>query len=182
MSTKGAQTLLQAAHILSSEGLRYQLKIIGDGPDRPALQKQAAAFGVADFVQFLGYLPEDRLEEQLRDAATVVMPSLAGEVFGLVAAENMSRGKLVVFSDVGAIGEVAGDDGLSFPAGDVSSLASCLRRVLVEPGLAESLGEKARERMTQLFGEQKMLTEHLATYRDLFAATTGRRRPASFTT
>ena len=174
VSTKGAQTLLQAAHILSSEGLRYQLKIIGDGPDRLALQKQVAELGIADSVQLLGYLPEARLEEQLRGVATVVMPSLAGEVFGMVAAENMARGKLLVYSDVGAMGEVVGDDGLSFPAGDVNSLAACLRRVLAEPGLAESLGKKARERMTRLFGEQRMLSQHVATYRELFASSTAR--------
>jgi glycosyltransferase involved in cell wall biosynthesis len=48
----------------------------------------------------------------LAEAATVVMPSMAGEVFGMVAAENMARGKLIILSDVGSLREVIGDTGL----------------------------------------------------------------------
>ena len=107
VSTKGTRTLLQAAQQLSAEGWHYRLKVIGDGPERKALLRQAVALGLGDSVQFLGYLPPERLEEHLNEAATVVMPSLAGEVFGLVAAENMLRGKLVIASDVGSI---AGSD------------------------------------------------------------------------
>ena len=122
---------------------------------------------LADSVQFLGHLPPERLEEHLLEAATVVMPSLAGEVFGLVAAENMLRGKLVIVSDVGALREVIGDAGWSFAPGDSKGLAACLRRVLTEPGLAKELGEKARQRALNLFREERMVAEHLAVYHQL---------------
>src|SRR5208283_3041412 len=95
------------------------------------------------------------------------MPSLAGEVFGMVAAENMFRGKLVVVSDVGAMREVIGETGLWFAPGDFNGLASCLRRVLNEPGLAEALGTKARLRALELFREERMVAEHLAVYHQL---------------
>ena len=79
----------------------------------------------------------------------------------------MSRGKLVVVSDVGSMREVIGDAGLSFAPGDVNGLASCLRRVLNEPGLANALGEKARQRARELFREERMVAEHFAVYRQL---------------
>jgi len=167
VGTKGIQILLQAAQQLSAEGLHYRLKVIGDGPDRTALQKQAMALGLEGAVQFLGYLPPKALEEKLMDAATVVMPSLAGEVFGLVAAENMSRGKLLVVSDVGSMREVIGDTGLWSAPGDVNGLASCLRRALNEPGLANAFGGKARQRARELFPEERMVAAHFAIYRQL---------------
>jgi glycosyltransferase involved in cell wall biosynthesis len=158
---------LVAAQQLTAEGLRYRLKLIGDGPEREGLRQQAVALGLKDSVEFLGYLPPQRLEEHLLEVATVIMPSLAGEVFGLVAAENMLRGKLLIASDVGALHEVIGDAGLLFAPGDSRGLAACLRRVLTEPGLAKVLGEKARQRALQLFREERMVAEHLALYQDI---------------
>lgn len=174
VSTKGVRTLLQAAQQLSADGLQYRLKVIGDGPDREALQQQALSLGLVDSVQLLGHVHPARLESHLSEAATVVMPSLAGEVFGLVAAENMLRGKLLIAADAGALREVIGDAGWLFPPGDSKSLAACLRRVLAEPGLAEDLGKKARQRALDLFGEERMVAEHLFVYRQLL----GRRAPS----
>jgi glycosyltransferase involved in cell wall biosynthesis len=167
VSTKGVRTLLQAARQISAEGFKYRLKIIGDGPESELLQQQAASLGLGDSVQFLGYVPPARLESHLAEVATVVMPSLAGEVFGLVAAENMLCGRLLVAADVGALREVIGDAGLLFAPGDSKSLAACLRRVLAEPGLAEDLGKKARQRALDLFGEEQMIAEHFFVYRQL---------------
>lgn len=164
VSSKGVPILLSALQQLSTEGFGYVLKVIGDGPDLGALQQQAVAFGLGDAVRFLGYLPPDRLEEHMMEVGTVVLPSLAGEVFGMVAAESMFRGKLVVVSNVGAMREVVGDSGLSFEPGDVQGLASCLRRVLNEQDLAKSLGQKARHRALQLFLEDRMIAKHLELY------------------
>jgi glycosyltransferase involved in cell wall biosynthesis len=146
--------------------------VIGDGHEREALEREAAALGLGDHIEFLGYVPSERLEEHLRNASAVVMPSLAGEVFGLVAAENMSRGKLVIVSEVGALKEVTADTGLSFPPGDSRALAACLRRVVTEPDLAKAMGERARERARRLFREEQMVAQHLAIYRQLLSERT----------
>lgn len=118
-------------------------------------------------MQFLGYVAPECLEEQLAEAATIVMPSPAGEVFGIVAAENMSRGKLVIASDVGAIREVMGDAGLSFPPGDAGALAALMGRVLEDAALPAKLGHRARQRASRLFLEERMVGEHLAVYAQL---------------
>jgi glycosyltransferase involved in cell wall biosynthesis len=95
------------------------------------------------------------------------MPSLGGEVFGLVAAENMRRAKLVIVSDLGALVEVVGDSGLVFPAGDAPALAACMRRVLDEPTLAPTLGAAARARAQELFSVGRMLDRHVALYHEV---------------
>lgn len=167
VDTKGVETLIEATALLKSEGLQILVKIIGDGPRRSVLLRQAVEFGVVESVRFLGFLPANRLEQELNDVSTLVVPSLSGEVFGLVAAEGMVRGKSIVYSDIGPFREVVADGGLRFPAGDAVSLAACLRRVLNEPGLAESIGRKARQRALSQFRAEQALADHIALYRKI---------------
>jgi glycosyltransferase involved in cell wall biosynthesis len=92
------------------------------------------------------------------------MPSLGGEVFGLVALENMMRGKLVVVSDIGALVEVVGDAGLTCPVGDVDAWASCMERLIQNPELCWEWGQRARERAQKLFSIQQMIAGHMDVY------------------
>ena len=102
--------------------------------------------------------------EVLKDASVVVMPSLGGEVFGLVAAENMMRGKLLITSDIGAMREVVGETGLVFHTGDAEELAMCMKRVINEPDLALRLREAAQRRAMQTFGVDSMIERHVLLY------------------
>lgn len=163
VTSKGIATLLEAAAALQKEGRPFRLKIVGDGPEMESLRARAADTGAR--IEFLGHVRDERLDEVFSDVAAVVMPSLGGEVFGLVAAENMLRGKLVIVSDLGALQEVVGDAGLIYPAGDAAALAACMRRVLDEPDLATSLGSAARARAQQLFSVECMMDAHIALYR-----------------
>jgi glycosyltransferase involved in cell wall biosynthesis len=169
VSTKGVQVLLQAAQRLRAEGLRFRIKVIGNGPDRHSLEAQAIALGLSENVKFLGYVSADDLEKHLADVSTIVMPSLAGEVFGLVAAENMARGKLLIASDSGALSEVVADAGLTFPAGDAAGLARCMKQVLQDQTVAARLGAVARTRAANVFNEPRMLERHLNIYSEVAA-------------
>lgn len=165
VSTKGLHTLLQAAETVRAEGLHFRIKVIGEGPDRDSLERQVAAFGLTENVKLFGHVTQEDLEKHLADVSTIVMPSLAGEVFGLVAAENMARGKLVISSDVGAMREVIGDTGLWFTPGDSGSLAQCIREVLRDSTLASRLGHNAQGRAAEHFGLGQMLLKHVDVYR-----------------
>lgn len=162
VTTKGVRILLEAAGQLHDEGRKFHLKIIGDGPELNSMKAQAARLG--DQVEFLGYVGDARLDELFSGVAAVVMPSLAGEVFGLVAVENMLRGKLLIVSDIGALAELVGNTGFLFPAGDATALALCMRRVLDDPSLAASLGSAARLRAIQMFNRDSMIREHVSLY------------------
>jgi glycogen(starch) synthase len=162
VSTKGAEVLLEAAKRLRSEGLDFQVRIIGDGPERTRLEAQAQSLG--DSIQFLGHVSDEQLEGVLADVSAVVVPSLAGEVFGLVVAENMLRGKILIVSDVGSLEEVVGTTGMIAPAGNVAALASCMRRVIQDPSSVLSLGAEARARATILFGVDAMIQSHVSIY------------------
>src|SRR5262249_21669747 len=118
VSAKGTHILLKAAHGLTARGFGFRLCIVGDGPERRNLEAQAEALGLRGRVAFLGSLSPSALEEVIAEAAAIVMPSLGGEVFGLVAAESMLRGQLPVVSDLGSLAEVVNGAGMTFPPGD----------------------------------------------------------------
>ena len=108
------------------------------------------------------------MTDELRDVQAVVMPSVWEETAGLAAIEQMMRGRLVIASDVGGLGEIVGDAGLKFPPGDAGALADCMRKVLRDPSLIESFGRKARERALRLFTRSRMTEEHARLYRGIF--------------
>jgi glycosyltransferase involved in cell wall biosynthesis len=164
VGTKGAEILISAAYKLKQEGCIFRISIIGDGPDREILQQAVNLRNLGGSVEFLGYLPDGQVEEKLARAIAVVMPSLAGEVFGLVAAENMARGRLVIASDIGALREIVGDAGLFFPPGDETALMHRMRQVLKDESRGAELRQKALERAVALFGEDLMVKRHLSLY------------------
>ncbi len=163
VSTKGVPVLLQAVNELRDQ--EFQLDIIGDGPERSRLEAEVHRLQLEGHVVFHNYLSERELENALAAAKAVVMPSLGGEVFGLVALENMLRKKVLIVSEIGALTEVIGDAGLTFPAGDVQALAGCLRRVLQPDEFTEQIGARAASRASSLFTPEGMVNDHLILYR-----------------
>ena len=124
VSTKGVRDLLFAAKILNQQNHLFELLIIGDGPERSSLEELARETQISSMVRFAGHLETAELENVLGSALVLVLPSLGGEVFGMVIAENMLRGKAIVASDLGAFSEVLDNAGLKFRTGDALDLAA----------------------------------------------------------
>jgi len=166
VSTKGVNLLLRAASQLQAEGLDFRLKIIGDGPQKTALELQARELREGS-VSFLGCVPPEQFEAALADVSVVAVPSLGGEVFGLVVAENMLRSKALVVSDIGSLAEVIGDAGLVVETGSVPALTEALRRLLSNPKLPSALGSTARARALAVFRIEQMVRKHVDLYEKL---------------
>ena len=164
VTTKGIRLVLEAARRLASEPLDFELHVIGDGPERKSLERLADEWKLTPRVRFFGSLPPSELDAILARATVVVVPSLGGEVFGLVAAENMLRGLPVLASDLGAFAEVIGDAGLLFRTGDAEDLARRLATLLRDPALAADLGARARQRVLAFFARSRMIDAHAAMY------------------
>jgi glycogen synthase len=165
---KGILTLLHAAAILNKEGQEFELRLIGDGPQRPELESLIEQNGLSRRVKITGYLTGQRLAEALREARVVVMPSVCEETAGLAAIEQMMRGRLVIASKIGGLSEVVDDGGLTFPAGNAQALAEAMKMVLQDTSIVESLGQKARYRARLLFLRDRMVAEHAQVYREVF--------------
>lgn len=166
VGTKGVIVLLRAASLVKARGLDFRLRIIGDGPERARLEAQAQALNLADRIEFLGYQPDAKLGEAMAGVGVIVMPSIAGEVFGLVAVENMMRGIVPIVSG-GALAEVVGDASLCFPPGDHEALATCLEKAISSSSYAATQAARVRQRARESFIERDMVMKHLALYRSL---------------
>jgi phosphatidylinositol alpha-mannosyltransferase len=170
VTTKGVRILMQAARILREQKRSFELLIIGEGPERTALEQFARDSELGARVRFAGRLNREDLEAALAQAFAVVVPSLAGEVFGLVVAENMARALPVVTSDLGALTEVLGEAGLVFRTGDPADLAAKLALFLDDPKLAARLGLAARHRAIDFCSKSRMIDEHIRVYGEARAA------------
>jgi glycogen synthase len=164
VSTKGVNLLLEAAHILSQQGRSFELLIIGEGPERSRLDELAKDLGLTPRVNFAGRLPAAELDAALDRCSVLVVPSLGGEVFGLVLAENMLRGIPVLASDLGAFVEVLGGMGATFRTGDAADLACQVSKLLDNPEAAASLGRLGRQRVLDFYSERRMIEEHARLY------------------
>jgi glycosyltransferase involved in cell wall biosynthesis len=172
VTTKGVHILLQAVRQLLD--CDFRLNIIGDGPERARLEADVRSLGLDGRVCFRGYMPADEVDLAVAAARAVVMPSLGGEVFGLVALENMLRGKVLIVSEIGALTEVVGEAGLTFPTGDAQALACCLRKVLQSARFSEETGAEAVRRARSLFTPERMATDHLELYLRLLGPSPGK--------
>lgn len=164
---KGIAILLQAAAILKKEGHEFEVRLIGDGPQRPKLEEMISRNDLGSRVHITGYLSGAELAQALRDVRVVVMPSVCEETAGLAAIEQMMRGRLVIASRVGGLAEVVGDAGLTVPANNAPALAERMRNVMQDASIVDSVGRRARARASLLFSRARMLEEHARVYRSL---------------
>ena len=122
----------------------------------------AASAWRADVIH-AGYVSDDDLPALYTGAAVFVFPSLL-EGFGLPPLEAMACGTPVVYSSAGSLMEVVGDAALPVRPGHLEDLSTALLRVLGEPRLHATLGQKALERAAQ-FSWQTAAQQTLDVYR-----------------
>jgi glycosyltransferase involved in cell wall biosynthesis len=164
---KGLAVLLDAAKILKYERLNFEIQIIGDGPERERLGTRIHDEKLDSCVQITGFLTGHALADALRNVMVMVMPSIWEETAGLAAMEQMMRGRLVIASDIGGLGEIVGESGLTFAPGDADALAARMRSVILDRSIMERYGQLARTRASVLFEQQRMIEEHARIYRAL---------------
>jgi glycosyltransferase involved in cell wall biosynthesis len=128
----------------------WRLRVVGRGTDESLLRDQAATLGIGNRVEFLGYVPNRSVPALYQASAVVVVPSIrtaaVTEVWSLVVNEAMQAGALVVASDcIGAVQDgLVGDgySGVTFPSGEVMSLADRLATV-TDPTMYERMRRMA---------------------------------------
>lgn len=143
--------------------IALHLVLIGDGPERSALERQAAGLGVSDNVHFLGW--REDLAQLLPHADVFVLAS-ASEGLPLAVLEAMASGVPVLSTPVGDLPRVvqAGLTGDFFDVGDAEGLAGHLLRFADQPEELRQLGRNARDHVQRHFSEAAMVDRYLALY------------------
>lgn len=130
------------------------LTIVGAGNDEEFLHSLSVELGIAQRVQFLGWVEHNQLGELYDEAMMVVVPSRWPEPFGMVGLEALLRQRPVIASEVG--GGIPdwledGETGLLFPVNDEASLARAIDRLAEDSQLASELGRRGRENVLERF-------------------------------
>jgi L-malate glycosyltransferase len=146
-----------------------RLRLIGDGPDRAAVEARAAALALGTDVEFLGERVD--LPAVLQEADLFLLPSET-ESFGLAALEAMACGVPVVASAVGGLPEVIpdGEVGALCPLGDIEAMAAAAARILGDADLHRRLSRAARRLAESRYRIEPAVDRYLAIYRRVLAA------------
>ena len=127
---KGHDALLEIWRDVAAAVPGASLRVVGDGDDRPRLERKAAQLDLGDRVTFLGRLDDRSLLREYGECTAFVMPS-RDEGFGFVFVEAMRAARACIGSR-GAASEIIaeGDTGLLVDAGDRAQLLEAVTRVL----------------------------------------------------
>ncbi|MBC7603732.1 MAG: glycosyltransferase family 4 protein, partial [Ramlibacter sp.] len=153
---KGVDVLLDAAALLKREGVRFRLKIVGEGPERAALQARVAEQGLGDCVAFIGRVPRERLGKLYQASHVVCVPSRS-DPLPTVVLEAMAAGVPVVGSDAGGIPYMIEDGltGIVCASESAQALAQALSRLAGHPEQARAMGNAGRVRALTEFSWER---------------------------
>lgn len=163
---KGLECLLTAWQAVAARLPLARLWLVGDGPLRPALERQIAAFGLHGRVVLAGSF--DSVDEMLSAADLFVLPSRE-EGMSLALLEAMGAGLPVVTTDIPGNRALVEPErhGLLVPVGDAQALSAAILRLVDQPELGVRLGAAARQRVADEFTLARMVDAHLRLFRSL---------------
>lgn len=168
---KGHEHLIRASARLRAGGLDHRVALVGDGPERPALEALTKALDLAGTVSLLGAQTQASVRRWLERAAVFVLASVVdtkGSRDGIPVAlmEAMASGVPVVSTRVAGIPELIrdGQSGLLVDEQDVEALAAAIRRVLEDPQQRAALEQGGRERIDSCFNLERSASEMLGLF------------------
>jgi glycosyltransferase involved in cell wall biosynthesis len=162
---KGIDLLISAVTRLPGKWL---LSITGDGPERERLTEMAGVYNIGGSVRFDDPVSSTAMPAYYRSLDALVLPSRTmhnwKEQFGRMLIEGMACGVPVVGARSGAIPEVIGEAGLTFPEGNVDALQACLVSLMEHPRLRRQLIEAGRKRVMEHFTQEQIAEQTVEVY------------------
>ena len=142
--------------------------VLGDGPERSALQALCAELQLDDRVRFIGRVGADEMVAYFRALDVFTLPT-EREGFGMVFAEAMAAETPVVAPRLPPMDGIAVDErtGYLVEPGDPAAYAAAILRLLDDPALREEMGREGRDCVFERFDETRSFRAIYATYQDL---------------
>lgn len=159
---KNLPALLRAHAVLATEHPRAQLVIVGDGPERDALQAEARTLGIAGSVLFTGYRPDVRA---VLPAFDVYANSSVYEGVSLTILEAMAAALPVVATNVGGNPEVVIDHETGrLVSSHVRALSGAFLELACSPLRRHHMGDAGRWRVKRHFSIDRMVQQYADAY------------------
>jgi phosphatidylinositol alpha-1,6-mannosyltransferase len=182
--TAGSFTVLSVCRLVERKGIDdlveavaglpdISLWVVGDGPERPRLERLVRDHGIDDRVAFVGRVDHDTVVDYYRAADVFAMPSVhlrdEGDVegLGLVFLEAQQLGLPVVGTDSGGIPEAIADGESGFVVSESSpdELRDAIRTLASDPDRYRAFSSGATEFVHSRFSWQRCVDTHLEAYR-----------------
>ena len=163
---KRVPDILAAFKALRDRGVEATLCLVGDGPDRDAVEQLASDLGIVRDILFVGYQRDVAPYYAFFDA--FLLPS-ANEGTPVVAIEALASERPVVATRVGGVPDVVddGEDGFLVEVGDIPALADRLEQLARDPELRARMGKTGRERVVPRYRVERLVDDVDALYREL---------------
>jgi len=163
-SWKGHRYLLQA--IAAMDRRDVLVLVVGDGPQRAALEALACELGLAERVRFAGN--QGDVAPWMRAMDVFCLPSYANEGVPQALMQAMACALPVVTTPVGSIGEIVsdGESGVMVPPQDAAALRVALEALLDDPVRRQALAARARQVAHERFGEERMIGRMVQVFRE----------------
>lgn len=163
---KGQEWLIRALAELRKDVPDTRLILAGDGPSRPGLEKLAVELGVHDAVILPGFVRE--VEKVYAALDVFLLPSFFEAFNNSLLAAMAYQIPSIAFRR-GALTEVLEDgrSGLIVSGPDVPEICAAVKKILLDRGFAQRLGEAARARVAENFSADRMVENTLHIYEEL---------------
>lgn len=163
---KGPMALLRAWRQLGRSDRK--LYIVGEGPERPALEQYVAEHALSGVV-FTGFLNHAEQETIWEQALFCVQPSICLETFGMTVLESWAHGRPVIVHDIGALPELItpNETGLVVPPEQPEALAAAMARLLDQPDQAQAMGIAGRRMLDERYCRSRWLDDMASVYAGL---------------
>lgn len=164
---KNYKFLIQACAVLRDEGLDVICWIVGEGPERSALERQIRKLRLQDRVHLIGYVPQVHLSDYYRYADLVVLTSLS-EGIPVVLMDAMAHEKLVLAPAITGIPELVehGRTGFLYEPGSLSDFLSSMRWILGNKASLSGITRAAAANVACFYNRQ----QNLRSFADQFLA------------
>jgi glycosyltransferase involved in cell wall biosynthesis len=155
---KGVDFLISAMPGVVNHLPAAKLYIGGIGKDLPALKAHVQTRGLAENIDFLGFIPDGSLNLWYNKVQCVVIPSVF-EGFGLTAVEAMASGTSVICTDVDSLKHIVDDGvcGYLVKYNDCEALSAKILNLLTAPDMRRQFSEKGRARVLDNYDWQVII-------------------------
>jgi glycosyltransferase involved in cell wall biosynthesis len=151
----GLDLVVRGISLLAHDFPSLRFRVIGEGPALDSVVRLAEDLGVADRVEYRGYVPNSQIPRLLSDAVAGISPSRGGSfgslVFSMKVAEYVALGLPVICSGIATMRHYFSDDELLFfEPEDAEDLARAIRDLLTDPAAAEQRAARSRVKLDKL--------------------------------
>lgn len=175
---KDVAAFVRAALLVRQQIPNAHFVVVGDGPERPRLEKLTCELGANGWLHFAGMCPDVR---PWLAAMDVLALTSVCEAFPVSLLEAMACGRPVVATRVGAISEMvtSGKAGILVAAGNVPKIAQALAGLMADPIAARVMGQAARRHAEQHFGLEGMVHGYESLFLRLLSSRRSRARSSA---